>query len=235
MNAPISPDDFWRARLFVPNYRIQEAARYAHLSSQTVAKWHTKPGANRRSTLSTKEKGAALSYLQLIEVAVASSFRKAGVRLSKIQAAREYLAKQMEAEFPFAAYRFKTDGKELWMDYAQFEASAGDRTLLAASKAGQLAWSDIIGRLHEFDYENDRGLAIRWHVAGRDENVIIDPRIQFGAPSVEGVATWAFKGRWEAGEDIDDIADDFGVSNLDVLAALRFEGVDPSDGRQARH
>lgn len=175
-----------------------------------------------------------MSYLQLIEVAVVSSFRKAGLRLKKIQSAREYLSKQLEAEFPFAAYRFKTDGKELWMDYAQIEASAGDKTLLAASRGGQLAWTDIIGRLHEFDYESDRGSAIRWHVAGRDRNIIIDPRIQFGAPSVEGVATWAFKGRWEAGEELDDIADDFGVSNSDVLAALRFEGVDVDLGRDAR-
>lgn len=231
MNMAVPGREFWRSRLYVPNYRIREAARYAHLSPQTVAKWHGKPGNNRKPALSAKEKGASLSYLQLIEVAVVSSFRKAGVTLKKIGAAREYLAKQMEAEFPFAAYRFKTDGKDLWMDYAQFEANAGDKTLLAASQGGQLAWSDIIGRLHEFDYENDAGLAIRWHVAGRDENVIIDPRIQFGAPSVEGVATWAFKGRWEAGEELDDIADDFGVSNSDVLAALRFEGVDPRGGR----
>lgn len=235
MNMAVSPQEFWRSRLYVPNYRIREAADYAHLSAQTVASWHTKPGSNRKSTLSTKDKGAALSYLQLIEVAVVSSFRKAGVSLRKVKAAREFLAKQLEAEFPFAAYRFKTDGKELWMDYAQFEASAGDKTLLAATKNGQLAWGDIIGRLHEFDYENDNGLAIRWHVAGRDKSVVIDPRIQFGAPSVEGVATWAFKGRWVAGENLDDIADDFGVSNSDVLAALRFEGVDAEGGRLARH
>lgn len=235
MNMAVPAREFWRSRLYVPNYRIREAARYAHLSSQTVAKWHSKPGANRKSILSQKEKGAALSYLQLIEVAVVASFRKAGVSLKKIESAREYLAKQLEAEFPFAAYRFKTDGKELWMDYAQFEASAGDTTLLAASRGGQLAWTDIIGRLQEFDYENDDGLAICWHVAGRDENVIIDPRIQFGAPSVEGVATWVFKGRWEAGEDLDDIADDFGVSNYDVLTALRFEGIDAGGGRQVRH
>ncbi|MEI9850613.1 MAG: hypothetical protein WDN24_06850 [Sphingomonas sp.] len=235
MNMALPEREFWRSRLYLPNYRIREAARYAHLSPQTVAKWHGKPGSNRKTTLSSKEKGAALSYLQLIEVAVVSSFRKAGVKLKKIEAAREYLSKQLEAEFPFAVYRFKTDGKDLWMDYAQFEADAGDKTLLAASQGGQLAWSDIIGRLLEFDYENDAGLAIRWHVAGRGENVIIDPRIQFGAPSVEGVATWAFKGRWDAGEDLGDIADDFGVPNSDVIAALRFEGVDAEGGRQARY
>lgn len=235
MTAAIQPNEFWRSRLFIPNYRIGEAARYARLSPQTVANWHTTPGANRKSTLSTKEKGAALSYLQLIEVAVVSSFRKANLSLRKIKAAREYLSKQLEAEFPFAAYKFKTDGKDLWMDYAQFEAKAGDDTLLAASQGGQLAWTDIIGRLQEFDYENDAGLAIRWHVAGRKESVVIDPRVQFGAPSVEGVATWVFSGRWEAGETIDEIADDFGVSKADVKAALVFEGVDMSKGRGTRH
>lgn len=226
--------DFWRARLFVPNYRIGEAARYAHLSPQTIASWHGRPGGNAKSTLSDKAKGAALSYLQLIEVAVVSSFRKSGVTLKKIKAAREYLAKQLEAEHPFAEYRFKTDGRDLWMDYAQFEASAGDRTLLVASQQGQLAWSDIIGKLQEFDYE-DAGLAIRWHVAGAGHGVVIDPRIQFGAPSVEGVATWVFRGRWEAGEPLDEIADDFGIANSSVAQALRFEGISLDAGRATRH
>jgi uncharacterized protein (DUF433 family) len=221
--------------LYVPNYQVREAARYTSLSSQTVSKWHSKPKESRKSTLSMKDKGASLSYLQLIEVAVVASFRKAGVTLRKIAAAREYLSKQLENEFPFACYRFKTDGKELWMDYAQFEAKSGDSTLLNASRGGQLAWGSIIGRLTEFDYENDEGLAIRWHVAGRENSVIIDPRVQFGAPSVEGVATWAYKGRWDAGEEIGDIADDFGVPNSDVLAALRFEGVEVTAGRQPRH
>lgn len=230
MNAALDHDQLWRARLYVPNYRVGEAARYAEISPQTVAKWHTHPGANRRSTLSTKEKGAALSYLQLIEVAVVASFRQAGVTLKKIKAAREYLSRQLEAEYPFAEYRFKTDGRELWMDYAQFEAAAGDNKLLAVSKSGQLAWTDIIGRLQEFEYEND-GLAIKWHLAGRKSRVLIDPKIQFGAPAVDGVATWIFRGRWEAGEPIDEIADDFGVPNSAVVDALKFEGVDVSDGR----
>lgn len=233
VNALPNRAEFWRARLNVPNYRIREAARYARISPQTVAGWHQLPRSNARGTLSDRGKGDALSYLQLIEVAVVATFRRAGVSLGKIRAAREYVSAQLKAEHPFAEYRFKTEGKELWMDYAQIEADAGDRKLLAASKGGQLAWSDIIGQLREFEYEDD-GLAIRWFVAGVDKKIVIDPRVQFGAPSVEGVATWVFKGRWEAGEEIDDISDDFGVTNSDVLAALAFEGIDTA-GRKSRH
>ena len=233
MNMAASESEFWRSRLFIPNYRIGEAARYAHLSAQTVASWHGKPGSNKKPTLSTKEKGAALSYLQLIEVAVVASFRKSGVTLKKIKSAREYLSKHLEAEHPFAEYRFKTDGKELWMDYAQLHAKT-DKTLLAASMGGQLAWTDIIGRLQEFEYDNE-GLAIKWRVAGEDKQIVIDPRVQFGAPAIEGVATWVFKGRWESGEPIDEIADDFGVPNSAVFEALAFEGIEPESGRQLRH
>lgn len=163
-----------------------------------------------------------------------SSFRKAGVSLRKIRAAREYVSKQLEAEHPFAEYRFKTDGRDLWMDYAQIEAEAGDKKLLVASQGGQLAWSDIIGRLKEFDYEKD-GLAVRWHVAGLDSSIIIDPRIQFGAPAIEGVPTWVFKGRWQAGEELDDIADDFGMPNSAIIDALKFEGIELQGGRGLRN
>jgi uncharacterized protein (DUF433 family) len=232
MNAAANLREFWRPRLYIPNYRIREAARYAQIAPQTVSSWHEAPQGNRRSTLSQKDKGAALSYLQLIEVAVVAAFRKSGVSLPKIRAAREYVSKQLEAEFPFAEYRFKTDGRDLWMDYAQIEAEMGDKKLLKASQLGQLAWSDIIGRLQEFDYEKD-GLAVRWRVGGKDSEVVIDPRVQFGAPAVAGVATWTFRGRWDAGEELDDIADDFGVPNSSVLAALLFEGVEI--GREPRH
>lgn len=234
MNMAVANSEFWRARLFVPNYRIQEAARYAEISSQTVSAWHGKPGSNRKPTLSPKEAGAALSYLQLIEVAVVASFRKAGVTLKKIKAAREYLSKQLEAEHPFAQYRFKTDGKELWMDYAQLHAPS-DKTLLVPSMGGQLAWTDIIGRLQEFEYDEDSKLAVQWRVAGAAKSILIDPRVQFGAPAIDGVATWVFKGRWKAGEPVDEIADDFGVPNSAVLEALAFEGIDVEGGRQTRH
>jgi len=233
MNANVNPNDLWRARLLVPNYIIRDVANYAHLSPQTVASWHKKPDNNTQSTLSSKEKGKALSYLQLIEVAVVSSFRKAGVSLKKIRAAREYVSKQLEKDHPFAHHSFKTDGKELWMDYAQFEADAGDRTLLKATEKGQLAWTDIIGKLQEFEYEDE--LATKWYLEGRESDIAIDPRIQFGAPAINGIATWIFRGRWDAGESIEDIADDFGMPNSSIMQALKFEGIDVNSGRSLRH
>jgi len=216
----------WRRRLYLPFYKIGEAARYAHISSQTVGRWHNSSGA-----LSQREDRSELSYLQLIEVAVVAAFRKEGVPLKRVQEAREYFGKLLESEYPFAEYRFMTDGKELWVGYEQIAGDQHSDKLLNANRKGQLGWKAIIGRLKEFEYE-DQGVAIRWHVAGDDSEIVIDPRVSFGAPTVNGTPTWVIKGRWDAGESVGDIAEDFGITDPLVKEALIFEGVKPDMSRR---
>ena len=58
-------DEPWRRRLLLPAYQIAEAANYAQISPQTVVAWHRIEAA----LLKQREARAALSYMQLIEVA----------------------------------------------------------------------------------------------------------------------------------------------------------------------
>lgn len=211
----------WKRRLYIPNYQIQEAARYARITPATVATWHK---VGDRKTLSSKEGKAALSYMQLIEVAVVSAFRKGGLGLKNIRETREYVAKQFQSEFPFAQYRFKADGKRLVMDFQQVEGEKGKGKVLRPDQDGQLAWEAILGRLKEFDYDGD-GIVIRWHLTGPKSLIIIDPRIAYGAPIIKGTPTWVISGRWDAGETVKEIAEDFDLSPEDVREALIFEGV----------
>lgn len=210
----------WKRRIFLPNYQIGEAAKYAQISPQTVAAWHK--AADAQLTLSFKENRLALSYMQLIEVAVVAAFRRADVKLKEIRRAREYAKRVLKSEFPFSQYKFKTDGKDLLMDYKQVAGRKGKDKLLVANREGQLAWAEIIGTLKAFEY--DGGLAVRWHVAGTSSPVIIDPRVAFGAPTVAGTPTWVIRGRWVAGESMEDIAEDFGLKKAEVKKALDFEG-----------
>lgn len=217
----------WRKRLYVPNYQVGEAARYARVSPRTVVDWHK---AGHRLTLSLRERRAALSYMQLIELAVVAAFRKAGVTLKSIQSTRDYISKQLECDFPFATFRFKADGRRLVMDYAQVEGEPGRGKLLRPDQDGQLAWEEILGRLSEFEYESD-GIAVRWHVTGANSPVVIDPRVAFGAPNVSGTPTWILKDRWKSGETIEEIAGDFDLTETDVSKGLEFEGVKPNSER----
>jgi uncharacterized protein (DUF433 family) len=102
--------------------------------------------------------------------------------------------------------------------------------LIRTGSQGQLAWSIIIGRLRQFEYEG-RGIVIRWRVGGEGSPIVIDPRVSYGTPNVRGVPTWIIKGRWDAGEELQEIADDFGLKARAVLDALKFEGVNTSAAR----
>jgi uncharacterized protein (DUF433 family) len=214
----------WRRRLYLPAYTTTEAARFAEAKPRTVAYWHYGTGTKIGPALGGKKRYVPLSYLQLVEVAFAASFRRRGVPLQRIRKAREYVAKVFQAEFPFAQYRFKTEGVHVLMDAASVDPDFSE--LIAADEAGQMAWERVLlERFEQFDYEED--LAVRWHLRGRDVPILIDPRISFGAPVLEatGIPTWVLKGRFEAGETLEEIEEDFDVPQPDILYALEFERV----------
>jgi uncharacterized protein (DUF433 family)/DNA-binding transcriptional MerR regulator len=205
----------WKRRLLIPNYRVGEAARYAKIAPQTVTAWQTR-------MLTHKEKRDELSYLQLIELAVVAAARKAGMKLKDIEAARKYASAKLQSEFPFAEYQFKTDGKHLLFDDAELAEGKLD-SWVSADQGGQLVWKEIVTKLREFEYEDGR--VLRWRFDGPKSPIVIDPRISFGAPTIRGGATWVIKGRYNAGENDKDIAEDFDIEVADVKKALKFEGV----------
>jgi hypothetical protein len=120
-----------------------------------VAAWHRIEAA----LLKGRDKRSALNYMQLIEVAVVAAFRKADVPMSRIRKAREWAAHELQAEYPFAEYRFKENGRHLILDATQIDLPPN--TVLEADERGQLAWESVIGRLEEFEAQVSTTLEIR--------------------------------------------------------------------------
>ena len=91
------------------------------------------------------------------------------------------------------------------------------------SRYGQVAWDHIQDVLKDLDYE--AGIAFRWWPRGRDEPIVIDPRVSFGRPYVvrKGISTDAIRSRFAARESLDSIADDLDLTEAEAEAALRFE------------
>ena len=156
-----------------------------------------------------------------------TTFRKLNVPLGNIAKTRHYMAQTFNAEFPFAEYRFKTDGYHLLMNLAGVEPILPTDDLIVVDVGGQLGWNTMmVDKLLEFDYDLEYELALQWFAAGRQSQVIIDPRVSYGAPTVKGIPTWVLKGRWVAGESIVDIQEDFNLGEAEIADGLRFEGVD---------
>jgi len=167
VNAARKPTEFWRSRLELPNYEVRESARYAKVHAATVSRWH------KNTTLGGRDPGSKLSYLQLIELAVAAACKQAGMKLTDIRAARAYFAGAFKTDHPFATLQLKTDGVDL--------ALQAGADLLIGNKRGQLAWNQIIGnRFKEFEYED--GLATKWHVAGNEAPILKTPGSALALP-----------------------------------------------------
>jgi uncharacterized protein (DUF433 family) len=209
----------WKDRLYLPAYQVKVAASYAGVTSQTVRNWQ-KPSVGG-VVLGHREAGSSLSYMHLQELAIVSAMRRLGVKLSTIRLARDYLGRELKTPFPFADERVKSDGQDVLLTLKDELPEDAAETLLVANRGGQLAWAEIVGRRFE-QFEYERGLALTWHLT-EDRRVVIDPRISFGAPTVNGTPTWVLEGRYAAGETPEEIADDFGLYLEDVQAAVAFE------------
>ena len=210
-----------RRRLYLPAYRVAEVAKYTGARAGTISSWHNRAG-RLGPILPGKESGKPLSYLQLVEAAFIADFRKMKISMPKIRKARDYLMKRFDSEYPFAQFDIHTAGPHIVMDLIDAEPDADLENLIIADAAGQLGWASMIeNRFGQFEYVEQ--LAIRWHPQGIASPVVIDARVSFGAPTIRGVPTWAIRGRKVAGELPSEIADDFGLNEDEVEAAIAFE------------
>ena len=213
----------WKRRLTIPAYRVGEAASYARISPQTVANWE-RSTFDKISVVSGRRERTGLNFLQLIEVAVVANLRREGLRTTTIRDARTYFSQALNSVYPFALEKFKTDGAEILIETSMENIGSVENILVSASANGQLVWADFLQRkLKEFNYGDD-GVVEAWHLNGPTSEIVIDPKISFGAPSVRGVMTRAIKGLFSSGTSIDDISDDYDLPTTLVREALVFEG-----------
>lgn len=215
--------DGWRRRLDLPAYTLKEAAELAGIAPQTVAGWfYGYPHSTGTRAVPVfpegKERRSQLSYLQLVEVAFIATCRSRGMSLKQLRTAREYLRTRLNTDHPFADSRLVVEGPHI------LAQAPGSDVLIAADLHGQVVWREFMAeRFAQFEYSE--GLALRWHPRGRNEPIIVDPRLNFGAPTVEGtgIATESIRDAARAGESDAEIAEDFGIKSSQVRAALNFE------------
>jgi uncharacterized protein (DUF433 family) len=151
--------------------------------------------------------------------------RKADISLQKIRKAREYASKTFGVEYPFAELQWQTEGKHLLLELKDILGDSELGKLVVADKSGQEAWKPVMAeRFMQFEYEDN--IALKWHLRGINNPILIDPRISFGAPTIHGLPTWTIRGRYEAGETIEEIHDDFSLDFNDIIIGLIFEGIE---------
>lgn len=216
----------------MPSYPLAEAARYVRLPSATLRSWvigrsyDTYDGKNRFLPLirPADPKGRVLSFNNLIEAHVLRALRtEHGVSINAVRDALRYAESELGIEHLLLSRQLCTGAGELFLD------RYGD--LIELSRSGQLAMRHVFeAYLDRVDWDADefpRRLFpfVRGESTDGHRLVVIDPTLAFGRPIVQskGVSTSVIAARLDAGESIEDLVEDYGISNREVEEAVLYE------------
>ena len=226
--ACTSHDAPWLDRLYLPAYRVSDAAKYAGIHRNTIYAWE------RMASLDAPRRAprTRLSYLELIEIAFVAFFNSMGIPLRRIRYTHDYIADYVETDFPFTSRQFKAGhfSYHLLMEEDVRESPIWSaRVVLRESNGRHFQEERVSEWFSRFDYEYQ--VVVRWRLRGDASQVVVDPRISFGAPTVAGIPTQVIAGRYEAGETPAEIASDFVISETAVSDALHFENSPRMNGQ----
>jgi uncharacterized protein (DUF433 family) len=234
----MKPDD---RRVAVPLYTAAEAARALAVPAATFATWAR--GYERRPPGRSSYKGApivtafpsrgplypSIPFIGLVEGMVLAAIRRSGVPLQRIRPALDALAKEIGVTHALASKRLYTDGAEVLFDFAQH--GSHDEKLhqalkdLVVLRSGQRVFTDVVAEYLtriSYDPKDTFATVIRLPEYERAE-VLVDPDRSFGQPifAVGGVRVSDVLDRFWAGEDLAEVADDFGVPTSDMEDVVR--------------
>ena len=215
----------------MPAYTVPEAARYLKLPVATVRSWAlgryypTSSGRRffRPVIRLADSADRLLSFLNLVEAHVLAGIRRHGVKLDKIRIAIRYLARHFPSPRPLADHRFETDGLDLFVEkYGQ---------LINVSRGGQLAIRESLKSYLRRIERDSAGLPIKLYpftgYGGPQppRSVVIDPLVSFGRPVLlgTGIPTSAVFERYQAGESVEELAEDYNLTSVDIQEAIRCE------------
>jgi len=213
-----------------PRYPLGEASYLTSVPQATLRTWFLGwPKRSRQPPLPAvlhPDQGAiqplTLSFYNIIEARFLAAYRRLGVPMQRVRVALEYVRTRMPGEQrPLLTRRFETDGRHLFLEFLDQHGEIG---LLEASAAGQQVWPEII-RAHfkSIDFDDAGHPARFWLTADRE--IVVDPLVGWGMPVIAktGLRTEIIFERFDAGEDVDVIAEDFSLDPHTIQEALRWE------------
>lgn len=216
----------------IHTYTTGDAARYLRMPKSTIRSWTvgrtypTNEGNRHCQPLIAipAQKPRLLSFTNLVEIHVLRAIRQThNIQLDKVRTALDYIEAKLAFAHPLAHEEFRTDGVDLFIQrYSNLiNVSEDGQTLLKAA---------LINHLKRIEVD-ESGLATRLYPFTRSrENVsprlvVIDPSISFGRLVISGTGTPTniVAERYQAGDSIDDLAQDYKCDRSKIEEAIRCE------------
>ncbi len=206
-------------RFTVPLYTVRQVGQFLQVPPSTLADW--RPLVQRAGALRRGNPG--VTFIGLAEAHVLAAFRRAGVSMQRIRPAIAVLQDSTGLEHALVARRLFTDGVEVLYRWGNEEGPDVIGRLVTV-RNGQQVFTDVVrDYLRLITWGDDGFPTVLRSPAYRHTEVLVDPRRSFGQPffGATGVKVEDVLQRIWAGEDVDTVAADYGLTRADVEDALR--------------
>ena len=221
-------------------YGIGEAASYLSVPPSTLTTWaygyERRSGAGARAVRADpiitarrppQHGDPAVPFIGLAEAYALAAFRNAGVPMQRIRPAIDALARELGLEHALASRLLYTDGAEVLYDFAQHagDTPAGESAReLVVVRNNQRVFSEVVELyLQRIDFAADGYAWLIRLPQYRAAEVTVDPDHAFGRPRFTrgGASVDDVIDLFRAGEPVDTVAEEFGLSRNEVEDAIR--------------
>ncbi|GGL46369.1 DUF433 domain-containing protein [Planomonospora parontospora] len=222
-------------RFTTPLYGIAEAAGYLAVPASTFTTWAF--GYERRQrdgrtvhgepVITARRPGrpnqASVPFIGLAEGYALAAFRQAGVPLQRIRPAVDALQRELGLEHALASRRLFTDGAEVLYDYAEHVGDDSTRELVVVRNNQRVFTEVVASYLRRVDFAVDGYAEVITLPQYRVADVRVDADHAFGRPRFArgGAKLEDVIDLFQAGEPVDVVAEEFGLSRQEVEDVLR--------------
>jgi uncharacterized protein (DUF433 family) len=214
-----------------PAYGPAEAARYLRLPAATLRTWLVGRDYPKGDTQATfhpligpaSRQPLQLSFYNLIEAHVLRALRtEHGVALAELRKAIAYAEKKLQVQRLLLSPELRTHAGQVFLDrYVE---------LINLSASGQLAMRKLFeDHLQRVEWDEWKfPVRLYPYVQGLQRSaerpIAIDPRVAFGRPVIRraGISTTAIADRIDAGETVQALADDYGLTRDEIEQAVMY-------------
>lgn len=222
-------------RFTTPLYGIAEAAGYLGVPPSTLTTWafgyqrrqrdgHTVQARPVITALRPPRPAeASLPFIGLAEGYALAAFRRAGVPLQRIRPAIDALQRELGLEHALASRRLFTDGAEVLYDYAEKAGDESARELVVVRNKQRVFDEVVASYLRRIEFATDGYAQVITLPQYRVAEVSVDAEHAFGRPRFlrGGAKLEDVLDLFQAGEGVDAVAEEFGLSREQVEDALR--------------
>jgi len=210
-------------------YTPTDAACYLGINPQTLSTWLW--GRNYPTTTGDRFfapliepadiENKLLSFFNLAELHVLAATRyQHDIKIKSVRAAMDTIMERYPSPHPLLSIDFKTNGKDLFAQRVDENENL--------STPGQLNFKSIMDLFLEHVVRDEHDLIKKIFplIAGQPDDRIIS--ITYGISSSQpvvdgfGVPAWLIHSRYEGGEDVDSIADDFDIPVAKIQRAIDY-------------